>query len=169
MENEDLIKQLEVKKVDIIDKAKRDVAQLDATILTLMYLSTSYVPSSIGSDTKTNLSDKYLSFNPKWTIRDKVAFVLKSENKFLHIRQIADILHKLDPKISIDEYTTKLYTPIGQLKKEGKVYKQNIGNSNANTFWGSVNWITGTGEIKSGHEFDENQLRHQRSKSEVEI
>ena len=169
MGNEDLIKQLEAKKQDILDKAEKDIEQLDATIHTLRYLSTAYIPSSSDTGSKSGLSDKYQDFNPKWQMRDKVAFILKTENRFLNLKQIGEILHKLEPKVSVEDHIGKLYTPIGVLKNEGKVFKYKLGSSNANSFWGSVNWVTGTGEIKEGYKYDEDRVVVYGQKGEVEI
>ena len=169
MGNEDLIQQLESKKQDILNKAQQDVAQIDSTIHTLKYLSSSFTGVSNQESEDSDFLSKYAGYKKEWIMRDKIKFILKTESKFLHLRQIGQILHKLEPKTSIEDHIARCYTPMGQLKKENTVYKFSVGSANVNTFWGSVNWVSGTGEIKEGYKYDEDQIRIAGGKSELEL
>ena len=125
--------------------------------------------SSNGQSTHENIStEKYFDYNKNATFREKFSYVLKKENRFLHVREIAAILHALDPKLSINIILGKLSPTITYFKKENAIVKVVVG-THFNTFWGSKNWIDSEGKPKEAHMYDLNQLNHKRKKEEIEI
>lgn len=158
MANEDTIRQLEENKMQLLERVK----QIDITIETLKAMSSFNQPNGLsyqnGSTPLPNAVGRYTEYDPKANMKSKLALVLKKENRFLNIRQIADILHKHEPKIDAKDFITKLYPPIADLKKSNTIVKFAVGDSNINTFWGSKNWLNEDGTIKDEHKYDEDAV-----------
>lgn len=102
------------------------------------------------------------------TMRNKLVQVLKKAGKFLHIRQIAALLHEYEPDVSEKEFIGRLYPAMAALKKSGTIVKFAVDNSNLNTFWGSKNWLDDSGKIKNGFAYDEDQIKNNKSE-DIEI
>lgn len=152
MDNTQTINELQKLKNELIAK----VQQIDQTISTLKAFSGI---SLNGLSTNGKADAKYLEFDKDSSIKSKLAYVLKKENRFLHMRQIAQVLHRLEPDFSEKEWITKLYPAIAELKKAGSIVKYSVGESNVNSFWGSKNWIDGNEEPKKDHKYDADQVR----------
>lgn len=93
----------------------------------------------------------------------KLGHVLKTQGKFLHIRQIGALLHSYEPGIEEKEFINKLYPAIAELKKSNTIVKFSADTTNLNTFWGSKNWIDENGNIKAGYEYDKDQIKHNKT------
>lgn len=165
MNKEKTIEELENLKNDLLNK----INNLDETIALLKSLSkngTNTVMTKEKRDSDTDISEeqkqilsKYDNYDKNATMVSKVAFVLKTENRFLHLRQIAKILHLNEPNISEKDFTTKLYPAISKLKSSGAIVKYNVGTSNINSFWGSKNWLNmNNGTPKEEHKYDEDAV-----------
>lgn len=165
MDTSNTIRELEATKKQILSWAD----QIDATINTLKLMA-SFNPAngySNGASNDTNnsqrsnkneLPEKYKDYRRDWSTKQKLAYVLKIENHFLHIRQIAEILHSLEPSIDTKDFISKLYPAVSELKKVGTITKYMVGSSNLNVFWGSPNWLGENGEPKAEHTYDETQV-----------
>ena len=73
-----------------------------------------------GTSTSPNTKQQSLKsdgYNISWPMKLKLSHVLKSQGKFLHIRQIGEILHNYEPAISDKDFINKLYPAIAELKK----------------------------------------------------
>jgi hypothetical protein len=155
MVNEDTIRQLEENKMQLLERVK----QIDITIETLKAMSSFNQPSGAtyqnGSAPLLNVIGRYAEYDPKANMKTKLALVLKKENRFLNIRQIADILNRHEPKIEAKDFITKLYPAVADLKKNNTIIKFTVGESNINSFWGSKNWLNEDGSIKDEHKYDE--------------
>lgn len=161
MANEDIIAELEATKNDLLKRA----AQIDEAINTMRTLgglksSAKTPPITSVSSQKSNVPDDYPVAAP---IRLKLAYVLKKSNKFLHIRQIAEILHEIEPETDASSFITKLYPAIADLKKSGSIVKFSVDSTNINSFWGSKNWLDSNGQIKPEHNYDEDQVKSYKS------
>lgn len=165
MNTNNTIKELEALQKELLDKA----AQVGETIATMRMLSSlplvnghksanGHAVALHSSLQGSDLPDNYKDYNKDATTRSKLALVLRKENRFLHIRQIAEILHGLEPAISAKDFVSKLYPAVAELKKQGTLVKYNVGGSNINSFWGSKNWLDGEGNPKPEHKYDEDQL-----------
>jgi hypothetical protein len=169
MSNTDLIKQLENTKNELLAR----VSQIDETILTIKAMHSFNGNLSNGTHTMSNairaeLPEKYKSYDAEAAMKTKLVFVLKAENRFLHIKEIAKKLHDLEPEISEEDFIKKLYPAVAVLKKGGVIVKYDHDTTNFNSFWGSKNWLDAGGKIKPEHMFDEKQLKN-FSKEAIEI
>lgn len=157
---------IELEKVEKDLLLKLKGVQSTMAMLKGMY-STNGEESANGSETH-NL-DKYRDFDKKATFRDKLTSIFRTENRFLHIREIAEIMHSIEPKYSVKEFLAKLSPAITYLRKEGAIVKCVVGKSHLNTFWGSKNWVNADGTPKAQHMYDENQINNSRKSEEITI
>jgi hypothetical protein len=97
-------------------------------------------------------------YNPKASMKEKLVYVLEKENRFIRTRQIAAYLHRMEPRISEDEFMNKIYPPLALLKRSGAVVNRTIGKNNANTFWGNKQWVDAKGNIRKDFMYDKEQL-----------
>ena len=156
MSNNQTINELEMLKSDLLAK----VHQIDITISTLRaFSSMDYTGNGNGNGKSNESLNKYSDYDKNAVAKNKLAYVLKKENRFLHIRQIAEVLHRLEPAFSEKDWIAKLYPAISELKKAGAIVKFSIGESNVNSFWGSKNWVDANGNPKKEHKYDEAQVK----------
>ncbi len=161
------ITELENLKKELLER----VEHIDKTIHTLKSISFSparsfFLTTEVGK--KTNGSSKYSDYDINVTMRNKIAYILKKENRFLHVREIASILHSIEPGSTEQEYIAKLSPAISALKKQGAIIRVQVGKSNLNIFWGSKNWVDENGNPKEHHRYDKKQLST-FGKEEIEI
>ncbi|SEK41582.1 hypothetical protein [Parapedobacter koreensis] len=166
MAQQSTIEELEKLKAELLSK----VHNIDQTIQLLKVMSNDTNDKLINRSNVVQLQDdsinskdkelisRYKDYDKNATVKMKVVTVLKTENRFLHLRQIAKILHLLEPDTSEKDFVTKLYTAVSKLKSSGAIVKYAIGASNVNTFWGSKNWLDDKGEPKSEHKYDEDAV-----------
>lgn len=172
MDNIEVIRALEKQEQELKGRLKA----LQQTILTLKQIngvSTSDTnvfaeESSKGATSQINDKNKYAPVLNAKTWRDKVVAILKVENRFLHYREIADVISLVMPDVDRDRLKNSISPSITFLKKEGAIVKVQDGPSLMNTFWGSKNWLDSNGKIKPGHEYKKDLVRSGNAK-EYEI
>ena len=157
MDNSNAIKSLEALRDEYYEKYK----SIENTLALLKGSTTNFSQN----DAPKHFALKSDGYDTNWAMKLKMSHILKREGKFLHIRQIADILHKYEPETTSKEFITKLYPAIAELKKKGTIVKFAVDNSNMNTFWGSKNWVDANGNVKDEFMFDKEQIKS--AKSEV--
>lgn len=163
MSKENTINELEELKKELLDRVK----QVDITINTLktISMSGSIDPVLVLS---AGISNNYKEYDYNAPFRKKIAYVLNREGRFLHVREIAKILHKLEPKHSIEDLTKKISPAISSLGQAGTIVKIKSGKSNINTFWGSKSWLDDNNKPKEGREYDDSYTIN-ASNSEIKI
>lgn len=165
MANESTIKELEEIREDLLEKLRK----VEITIETLKTMNisgsvygSSHVSGNLtasASDVRsTSISDKIKKFPPNTSFRKKVALVIKAEERFLHAREIAEIIFSIDGGSSAEDITKKVSPALSSLGQKGTITKIKIGASNINSFWGSKNWLEANGEVKPGHEYNKKYL-----------
>jgi hypothetical protein len=110
--------------------------------------------------------EDYATWKSLKTYKEKFAFILKREGRFLNIKEIVEIARGYDDSTSVEELKNGLSSAKSNLISEGKITKYAVGNSNKNTFYGSKSWLNEQGEILPGHTYDESQVT---IKTDVEI
>jgi hypothetical protein len=103
-------------------------------------------------------SDNTIEYDAAWSPSRKFAYLLKTQKRFLHFRQAAELVVKIEGKGDVKEWTSKFSTGTGPLKQNETIVKVQAGASNQDTFWGSPKWLTDNGAIKDGYQFDEKYL-----------
>ncbi len=87
-----------------------------------------------------------------------MTFIIRREDRFLHTREIAKLIHDIDPFASVDDIVKKLSPVISSLRVNNIIVKKKVGSANIHTFWGSKNWLDENGELKPGHEYNKEYL-----------
>lgn len=105
---------------------------------------------------------KQAPFNSKDSYKEKIAKVLKSENKFLHINQLIDIIHAYTPKSTRQDVKDSVNSAKSALLKEGAIVKVAAAKSNQNSFYGSPNWLEAENTPKIEHMYDETLIKEKK-------
>ena len=172
MKKLELIAALEVEKDDLL----RRLNSLEDTILTLKQslnfdVSSNHrngheaPKSTISKPSTTTLYDKYKAYHEAKGNKEKAIAILRAEGKFLHMRQIAKIAQSLEPDKDPDIVKGKVSQGMYALAKleNSSIINKVIGNSKANAFWGSKNWLNEKGEIKPEYMYDEEEVASRKS------
>ena len=103
---------------------------------------------------------KYFSYDITQPIRKKIIDIIKNENRFLHVREIANIAHQFEENIPVSIFVRKISPALSVLKNlpQTCVVNFEVADSHFNTFWGSKAWLNEEGEIKSEYMYNSNQL-----------
>lgn len=96
-------------------------------------------------------------YDPSATFEQKVVFVIKEANRFLHNREIAERLYAHDPAISKEYSVNRLSGIAARFAAKGDIVLHKEGGSTRNTFYGLPLWKDGD-KITKGHEFDPKML-----------
>jgi len=100
---------------------------------------------------------KYSDYNSNWNLLNKFQYILKTENRFLHFREVASIIRNLEGQKESYFENKKLAralssaNSIRELKKKGIIvnvlHQKNIKKS----FWGSSKWVDKNNDILPEH------------------
>lgn len=141
------------------DEYQLKVQTLTETIENLKALFFEYSGSTNGI----SLKEKYKEYFSVKSKRQKVIAILKAENRFLHKRQIVEIVRSLEPKSVSDEEADSIASAVYALKNADLITSYSVEGSNINTFWGSKQWLDADGAIKPEYKYDEEQLSYNRA------
>lgn len=151
MNDNELIQALEQKKADIRAKAEQSCNAIDLVIASIMGNAVGSQDVQAGKSTTNGTSGE----SEVLSDRQKIANVLKSENRFLHVREIAKKLHEAEPHISVAAWIKKVSPALSVLKGRGAITKIVVGNHNQNTFWGKETWKDAEGNALPEHMYNE--------------
>ena len=129
-------------------------------------------PVSIGGTTiaKTNDSD----YNKDWALPTKFLYFLKREQRFLHFREVADLMIQVEriegdiPAISRD-LSGRLSAATRPMKVKGEIVKYNATPRHQDTFWGIPKWLDENGAVKPGHEINKEYLMSQLISAKIDF
>ncbi|WP_299099546.1 hypothetical protein [uncultured Winogradskyella sp.] len=106
-----------------------------------------------------NFKQKFSEYNDKWNLKNKFLYILKKENRFLHFREVAQIIFRLEDKKSSYEEERDLARLISNnnslraYKATGDIVNIKHKGSPKKSFWGSKKWVDKDGTIKRGYEY----------------
>lgn len=111
------------------------------------------------SDTKGSVTNENISipegYDNKLSIVKKFILLLKHHNRFLHFREVAEMMIEIDPTLG-DSKKLAAKISAATTKLKGKhIVKYQVDKDNRKTYWGIPDWKNEDGEIKEGHEFKE--------------
>jgi len=156
-------------KAEIISSLEKERDEYQAKVQTLTEtidnLKALFFEYSGNGSNGINLKEKYKEYFSAKSKRQKIIAILKTENRFLHKRQIVEIVRSLEPKSVSDVDVDSLASAVYALKNAGLIISKSDGdgNSNVNTFWGSKLWLNPDESIKPEHRYDQNQLSYNRA------
>jgi hypothetical protein len=181
MNVQELIDGLEKKKEELRRECELKINSIDATIQTLLGSSTPIerTPPQLNKngerlysvDLLTKLVDKdhFKAFFSEKAFKRKVVSILVAENRFMHIRQLAEIVGRLDPNLKSDDLAKDISVALFASKKDKDTTLTSItiGNMLVDSFWGSKNWLDDKGIPKPKHMYDKTQLSEHRKQKTV--
>lgn len=137
--------------------------QLNAIRTTIAILSgaNAYASTHENGASEDSVSGKeYPGYKTTASIREKVAQVLKNENRFLHYKQIVGKIAEMDGlnEQKKEKLRTSVLPAISALKSKGILTTVKVGNANVNTFYGSPKWLDQSGKPKTEHMYDESMV-----------
>ena len=99
------------------------------------------------------------------TLKGKVIYFFNKHKRFLHCREIADMMVEQEPNLKIK--TSRVSQIVSNLKKDEdiKLTRITVGSQLRNTFWGSENWLEENGDPKPKHMYNQDYVH----KEETEI
>lgn len=176
MNKQEVIAVLEQERTQLLDK----LHSLDLTILTLKQSSAYPEQYSAGRQhseltnghkaAEQSTKGRYKDY-PKGDRdnRDKVKIILKTENRFLHMRELVSIAQELEPHVDHDVVKRRIQQAVYSLKAldPSPIISISVNNNNQNVFWGSKKWVTDKGEVKPEHAYDEAQLLAKAEEIEI--
>jgi hypothetical protein len=101
-------------------------------------------------------------FKQSDSYKEKIAKVLKSENRFLNVTQLINIIADASPKIAREDVKDAVNSAKSALLKEESIVKITIGTSNQNSFYGSPNWLEAPNKPKAENMYDETLIKEKR-------
>lgn len=102
--------------------------------------------------------DRPANYDSELGLAKKFSYILKHYNRFLHFREVADIINTLDgTKIDSGKLAGKISASVQSLKGK-QIFKHQAKGGHRNTFWGLKNWLNEDGSIKEGHEYNEEYI-----------
>lgn len=92
----------------------------------------------------TDLLNKFIGYTDAKTVKEKIVVILKIERRFLHVKEIAEILLQLDLDESkkVDDYIKNVSPVLSTMAKNGdRINKVSEGGNKKSTIWGLQDWI----------------------------
>lgn len=148
MNNKELIENLRQERDRIKDEYVKVIESMDNTINVLESGSLS------GGDGK-GIDPNY---NSNWQWREKITYFLQKEQRFMHNREMSEIVHSLEPGLDTKVIMQKIASVLSRLKNDRVITNIQIGTSRRNTFWGANEWIDANRNILKGHEINRTYL-----------
>lgn len=102
-----------------------------------------------------NQNDEY---DETWSLNKKALFMISKMKRFLHNREIANLIHEREPDSNANKLSKQLSPRLSRMKKDGKLTNIKAGSSNRNTFWGSPKWLDENGKIQEEYTYDKNAI-----------
>lgn len=153
MKNTALIDQLQKE----LDEHKK-IVQPHLEIIESITATIKALNSNYNNNSQTSVITHNDGYNIDWDYRGKIAFFIKKERRFLHNREIGDLVHEREPGITVDEFVKRFAGVLWRLKNENQLINVQINNSKRSTFWGVKEWLDEDGNIKPEHEINKKYL-----------
>jgi hypothetical protein len=97
------------------------------------------------------------------SLKGKVIYILTTLNRFLHISEVARVIHQYEPDTDIREISAKLSPAFSGLNKEGVIVKVNPYHKNNQVFWGFDHWLDENRLIKPRHQHNKVFLKAKKA------
>ena len=106
------------------------------------------------------LFQKYHHYNSAAPTRDKILFIIKAENRFLHVREIAKIIQQLEDEILLSAVIKKISPALSTFKRipGSPLASIEVGHSHFNTFWGCRDWLNEDGCVKDDFMYNQAEI-----------
>ena len=105
-------------------------------------------------------TDRYFHYDSRQPAKIKVLMIIRTEKRFLHVREIARIMQQLEGVNDMQVLLKKISPALSILKKNeaASVASVQVGSSHLNTFWGCKEWLAPDGKIEAAYMFNEAEV-----------
>jgi hypothetical protein len=169
--NNALIKMLEEEREQLLLKLKAVDHAIDAYTNSFKVfegkLLFEQTPGNDFQESVQALVKKYHHYNPAVPTRTKILFILKAENRFLHVREISRIVQQLEDEVSVTAVIKKISPALSILKRlpDSPLVSIEVAHSHFNTFWGLNTWLSEDGSIKPDFMYNADQITRSQKES----
>lgn len=146
--------------IDFLEKRKlkltEDLKYINRLIRDLQAEATN--EDNVDKETTEKGINKPDDYNSSWSSPNKVLYFIKTKNRFLHFRELANLIgdvENLNAK-EIKKLSEKLSASCQTIKKNRTIVKFQAGAGNTSIFWGSPKWLDGDGKPLPEHDIDRN-------------
>ena len=154
MKREDIIKELEKRKNQLILEFEKNISSINNTIQ-ILKIDTYHENDLIEKLSKQQVifEDKidYLNVKAK-TIPETILNIIRSQDRFLHNSEITDIMSKIYIGKDKNKLSRQISGQLSQLKKDNKIASFSNGFSKKQIYWGFNKWLKDD-KIIEGHEY----------------
>jgi hypothetical protein len=153
--------------IKLLEKERDDyITKVNSITQTIEILKQSVPKHTEDPQSSSDLMDDYDS---SLSLKNKILFFFKQEQRFLHSRQLAELANVREPSTSVKQFSAKFSSILSALKKEGKLVKYVINHQNNNTFWGSPKWMDEKGEILSQFMYNKKYVKVSGDSEQFEL
>lgn len=89
---------------------------------------------------------------------DKIAYFINREKRFLHSREMQEMLNEKEPVLDKPTLQKRVSSALNRLRGEGIAVGVKVGKTNHGVFWGSPNWLDENGNPKKEYQYNKNYL-----------
>ncbi|NEU09790.1 hypothetical protein GZH53_15795 [Flavihumibacter sp. R14] len=122
--------------------------------------------ANAGTTTSPRRIENSNDYNRNGSFKYKITYVLSKANRFLSLKEIADMVSQLEPESDIEAIKRGVGSAKSNLLKEKKIVKYVVGKSNNNSFYGREIWLDVNGVPHDQHNINESALT---KKEETEL
>lgn len=146
-----------------LDDVRRRTASYKRKLSELAKSSSDSEPTFFESNTPQENDD----YDHKAAWVDKIAFFLNKEKRFLHSRELQQMIDDHEPGLDKATLQRRVSSALARLKKEKSAVNYKAGKTNHSVFWGSPNWLDEDGKPKKGHEFNADYLNEKKGQKRI--
>ncbi len=167
MQNKGLPDMSEQNKKDLLQVLKEQRKELqrkiDSIDQTIQILEEEFTKNSFFKNTSAD------DYDPTFTLKSKVLYFIKREQRFLHNREISKMAHEKEPNIPYKDFIKKFSSILSVLKRDGKLTNIIVDDALQNVFWGSPKWLDENGKPKKGFEYNPEMLINNIDREGIEL
>lgn len=156
MDIRDVIKGLEAERAALITKI--EIYDNALNLLKTSIVTSDQEPAS-SMIIRSRVND-YTGYSDLKNLRHKILRIIKTEGRFVHVREIAEKAHEFEPTISLSDFNKKISQTLSNLKGSGSYNLTNltVGKASINTFWGLKTWLDDDGNVRPEYVYDDGQI-----------
>lgn len=144
--------------LELSKQAKEELLQKKESALSFILHVNAILGLTTDPQEKLEGTGKSLPYKEKDTFQSKFLAILREQDRFLHINEIAKIANEYEPSYSLLEIKSKMGSAKNNLISKGSIMKYALEtNSNLNTFYGFQDWIT-DGIPTTEHKYNEDYV-----------
>jgi regulator of replication initiation timing len=152
MYSQQIISELKAQKESLFEQIKH----IDAI---LSFSGADLSESKIGSEVEPDKHIPNCPYKKGSSYQEKIALIFNQEKRLLSVNEMAELVIRYEPNISIEDAKKALSSAKSLLLKDGVIVKYQAGTHYTNTFYGSPTWLDEEGKPKTEFMYDEKAVK----------